>query len=149
MTEMAIVSANCWYNLPVIPGRNAVGIKTAESTSAMPITGPETSRIAWIVASRGAMPSSMCRSTASTTTMASSTTRPIASTNPKSESVLIEKPNNGNSTNVPTKDTGTAHNGMSVARQPCKNTNTTMTTSASASNNVLTMSRNPSVTESV
>ena len=64
----------------------------------------------------------------------------MASTSPKSESVLIENPNNGNTTNVPINDTGTAHNGMSVARQPCKKMNTTMTTSASASNNVLTMS---------
>ena len=44
----------------------------------------------------------------------------MASTSPKSESVLIENPNNGNTTNVPINDTGTAQNGMSVARQPCK-----------------------------
>src|SRR5947208_1590727 len=66
-----------------------------------------------------------------------------------SESVLIENPNNGNTTNVPSNDTGTAHNGISVARQPCKKMNTTMTTNRSASNNVLTMSFNPSVTERV
>src|SRR6266498_4409375 len=132
-----------------MPGRNAVGMNTAERTSAIPITGPETSRIAWSVASRGDIPSSIWRSTASTTTIASSTTSPMASTSPKSESVLIENPNNGNTTNVPSNDTGTAHNGMSVARQPCKKTDTTMTTSASASNNVITMSCNPSVTERV
>ena len=38
------------------------------------------------------MPSSMWCSTASTTTIASSTTRPMASTRPNSDSVLIEKP---------------------------------------------------------
>ena len=38
-------------------------------------------------------PSSMCRSTFSTTTIASSTTMPIASTRPNSDSVLSEKPN--------------------------------------------------------
>src|SRR5207247_7697966 len=124
-------------------------MKTAESTSAMPITGPETSRIACNVASRGDIPSSMWRSTASTTTIASSTTSPMASTSPKSESVLIENPNNGNTTNVPSNDTGTAHNGISVARQPCRKINTTTTTNASASNNVITMSCNPSVTERV
>ncbi len=37
----------------------------------------------------------MWRSTDSTTTMASSTTRPMASTNPNKESVLMVKPNNG------------------------------------------------------
>src|SRR5437016_1718677 len=124
-------------------------MKTAESTSATPTTTPETSRIACNVASRGAIPSSIWRSTASTTTIASSTTSPIASTNPKSESVLIENPNKGNKTNRPTSETGTAHNGMSVARQPCKKMKTTKTTSASASNSVFTISCMPSVTASV
>ena len=63
----------------------------------------------------------MWRSTASTTTMASSTTSPIASTSPKSESVLIEKPKSGKKTNVPISETGTASNGISVARQLCRN----------------------------
>src|SRR5438094_10606038 len=124
-------------------------MKTAESTSAMPMTGPETSGIACSVASRGDIPSSMCRSTASTTTIASSTTKPMASTRPKSESVLIENPNNGNSTKVPINDTGTAHKGIKVARQPCKKIKTTKTTSASASNNVFKISCMPSVTDSV
>src|SRR5205823_9717631 len=137
------------YNLPVIPGRNAVGMKTAESTSATPTTTPETSRIACNVASRGAIPSSIWRSTASTTTMASSTTRPIASTNPKSESVLIENPKSGNNTNVPTNDTGTAQSGIKVARHPCKKMKTTSTTSASASNTVFKISLIPSRTASV
>ena len=73
----------------------------------------------------------------------------MASTRPKSESVLIEKPNKGNNTNTPMSDTGTAHNGMRVARQPCRKMKTTRTTSASASNNVFKISRIPSVTESV
>ena len=55
--------------------------------------------------------------------------------------MLIENPNNGNKTNVPTNETGTAHSGISVARQPCKKMKTTKTTSASASNNVFRMSR--------
>ncbi len=50
-TEIAIVSANCWYICPVRPPRNATGTNTAERISAMPITGAETSFIAWIVAS--------------------------------------------------------------------------------------------------
>ena len=62
----------------------------------------------------------MWRSTASTTTMASSTTRPIASTRPNSDSVLMEKPNSGKKTNVPISETGTASSGISVARQPCR-----------------------------
>src|SRR5207247_5464838 len=97
----------------------------------------------------GYIPSSMWRSTASTTTIASSTTSPIASTNPKSESVLIENPNSGNNTKTPINETGTAQSGMSVARQPCRKIKTTRTTSASASNNVFTISCMPSVTASV
>ena len=58
--------------------------------------------------------------------MASSTTRPMASTSPKSDSVLIEKPSSGNTMNVPTSDTGTASSGISVARKPCRKMKTTM-----------------------
>ena len=71
---------------------NAVGTNTAPSTSAMAMIGPDTSSIARRVASIGGCPSSMCRSTFSTTTIASSTTMPMASTRPKSDSVLSEKP---------------------------------------------------------
>ena len=68
--------------------------------------------MAFSAASFGVMPSSMCRSTPSTTTMASSTTSPMASTSPNKESVLMEKPNNGKNTNVPTSETGTASRGI-------------------------------------
>ncbi len=63
----------------------------------------------------------MWRSTASTTTIASSTTRPIASTRPNRDSVLMLNPNSGKNTNVPISDTGTASSGIRVARQPCRN----------------------------
>ena len=52
--------------------------------------------------------------------IASSTTRPIASTKPKSDSVLIEKRNSGKMANVPTSETGTVSSGIKVARQPCR-----------------------------
>ena len=132
-----------------MPGMNAVGTNTAESTSAMPITGPEISSMAFSAASFGVRPSSMWRSTASTTTMASSTTRPIASTRPNSESVLMEKPNNGKNTNVPTSETGTASSGISVARQPCRKRYTTTITSTMAISSVSTISLMPSITARV
>ena len=91
-----------------MPGMNAVGRKTAARISAIAITGPETSDIAFSVASRGERPCSMWCSTASTTTIASSTTMPIARTSARSEMVLIEKPNNGKKANVPISETGTA-----------------------------------------
>jgi len=42
----------------------------------------------------------------------------IASTRPRSESTLMEKPSSGNTANVPIRDTGTVSSGMSVARSP-------------------------------
>ena len=54
--DTAIVKANCRKNCPVIPEMNAVGTNTAHSTTATAITGPETSLIALIVASRGVSP---------------------------------------------------------------------------------------------
>ena len=87
--------------------------------------------------------------TASTTTIASSTTMPMARTRPSSESTLIEKPSIGKKMNAPTSDTGTVISGISVARQFCRKMNTTMMTSATASNSVWTISLIPSVTGSV
>jgi len=79
---------------PVEPGKKAIGMKTATSTSVMPMMAPVICPIAFTVAGRGASPSSrMIRSTFSTTTMASSTRMPIATTMPNSDRVLIEKPN--------------------------------------------------------
>ena len=51
--------------------------------------------------------------------------------------------------NAPTSETGTVISGISVARQFCKNTNTTMMTRATASSSVWTISLMPSVTGSV
>ena len=120
---------------------NAVGTNTAHSTSAIVMIGADTSSIALRVASIGDCPISMCRSTFSTTTIASSTTMPIARTRPKSDSVLSEKPAASITANVPTSDTGTATSGMIDARQVCRNTITTMTTSRIASKSVTMTAR--------
>ena len=71
---------------------NAVGTKTAQSTSAVAMIGLVTSLIARLAASTGDRPSAMLRSTFSTTTMASSTTMPMASTRPNSDRLLMENP---------------------------------------------------------
>ncbi len=140
-TEIAIVMANCLYICPVMPPRNATGTNTAHSTSTIATTGPATSSIACLAAVFG---SSLCtvmlRSTFSITTIASSTTIPMASTMPNSVSMLIEKPSASIPMKVPTIDTGTASTGISVARRLCRNTNTTITTSTTASKNVCTTS---------
>src|SRR5205809_6720048 len=121
-----------------MPLTNAVGTNTAHNTGATGTTGPLTSSIAFLAASMGARPSSMFRSMFSTTTMASSTTMPMASTMPNKERLLSEKPNNFITANVPMSDTGTASMGMMDARQFCRKTMTTSTTSNTASNNVWT-----------
>ena len=109
-------------------------MNTAHSTSTMPMTAPETSRMASMAAGIGAIFSSRIRrSTFSSTTIASSTTMPMASTIANSVSVLIEKPNSHKPAKVPMSDTGTASIGISVARQVCKKTNTTSTTMIAAS----------------
>ena len=125
------------------------GTNTAARMRAIATTGPETSSIALRVAALGSMPCSMWCMTASTTTIASSTTMPIASTRPSSDSTLIEKPISGKNMNAPISETGTVISGMSVARQFCRKTKTTMMTRTIASNSVCTISVMPSSTGSV
>ena len=133
-----MVIANWRYISPARPPMNATGTNTETSTSTMAMTGPVTSPIALMVASRGGSFSVvMMRSTFSSTTMASSTTMPIASTRPNSVSRLIEKPSRYMPAKVPRMDTGTAISGISVARQFCRKTKTTTTTRISASMKVL------------
>ena len=79
----------------------------------------------------------MMRSTFSTTTMASSTTIPMASTSPSKVSMFSEKPKISIKPKVPISEIGTATSGMTVARQFCKERNTTAITSIRASNKVL------------
>ncbi len=138
-TEMAIVSANCWYIWPVRPPTKATGMNTADRMSAIPITGADTSFMACTVASRGFMPCSMWCMTASTTTMASSTTMPIASTRPNIDSVLTEKPSIGKKMKVPMIETGTVRSGMIVALRFWRKMNTTIVTRISASTKVCTI----------
>src|SRR6185312_11016937 len=128
---------------------NATGTNTAHKTSAMAMIGRLTSSIALWLASRGDSPSSMCRSTFSTTTIASSTTIPMASTNPNNDSVLIENPDASMIANVPTIEIGTDASGMIDARHVCRKTTTTITTRSVASSSVLTTSLIESCTNTV
>ena len=100
---------------------NAQGTNTALRTRPTAITGPETRLMAFSAASRGGRPSSICRCTASTTTMASSTTMPMASTRPKSVRLLRLKPMAAITAKVPMTATGTATSGMIAERQFCRN----------------------------
>ena len=107
----------------------------------MPTSAPLIWSIDLRVASFGESPSScITRSTFSTTTMASSTSRPMASTRPKSVSVLMEYPAAAMTPNVPSSTTGTAIVGISVARQFCRKRYITRKTSTMASSSVFTTS---------
>ncbi len=133
-----MVSANWRKNWPVRPLMKAVGTNTAQSTRAVETMGPVTSVMALRAASSGERPPSMFRSTFSTTTMASSTTTPMASTRPNRVSVLRPKPSRCMAAKVPISETGTAISGITEARQLCRNSTTTSTTSRMASIRVWT-----------
>ena len=144
-TDTTMVTANCWYNRPVMPAMVATGTNTATITSVVAITGAVTSFMAAVVACAAFMPFSMFTCTASTTTMASSTTMPMASTRPSRLSTLMLKPSIGNSMKAPTSETGMASVGIRVARQSWMKRNTTRITSSSASPKVTTISSMPAV----
>ncbi len=115
-----------------------MGRNTAVSTRPMPTRAPVISSIDLRVASLGLSPSSrMIRSTFSTTTMASSTSRPMARTMPNMVRVLMVKPAACSTAKAPSSTTGTAMVGIRVARQSCRKTNITTTTSRMASTRVL------------
>ena len=133
----AMTSAN-WANmLPVRPGTNAAGRNTAISTRVMPMTGPNSSFIAWMAASWPDMPRSIYLVTPSTMTMASSTTMPMASTMPNRVERLTVKPSAAMPAKAPMMVTGTVVAGTSVARKFCKKTRMTISTRMPASYSVL------------
>ena len=141
VTDTAIVIANCLYISPAMPPKNATGTNTAHNTKTIATTGPLTSCIAnWVDSMTDFLVVCMMRSTFSSTTIASSTTIPIANTIPNKVKVLIEKPSTYIPANVPIIDTGTAKQGIKVARQFCKNKYTTANTKIIASINVVTTS---------
>src|SRR5579885_1189254 len=123
-----------------MPEMNAAGMKTQLSTSVMAMPAPVISDMAWWAAARGDRPSSMLRSTFSTTTMASSTTMPMASTSPNSDRLLNEKPNTAMTAKVPMTDTGSDTRGMSEVRQLCRKMKMTRATRKDDSNRVQTTS---------
>ena len=125
--------------MPTDPSAKPMGIKTAVSTSVIPIIAGVISAMASRVASRGErFFSSISRSTFSTTTMASSTIIPIASTMPNMVRILIEYPLNSITVKVPSSATGATIAGISVQRIFCKNSNITRKTRTIASTNVCT-----------
>ncbi len=133
-----------------MPEMKAVGMNTDKSTSTSPITGPCSSFIACSAACVGVTPPlSSIRLTSSTTTMASSTTMAIASTRPKSVSVLRENPIAFITANVAIRETGMVIIGIMTARQFCRNSNITSMTMRVVSKNVTITSSIDADTKSV
>ena len=133
----AITRANWAYIWPVSPGRKAAGMNTDISTSVMPMIGPNSSSIALIDASCGVRPRSMWCAAPSTTTIASSTTMPIARMIANSVDRFTVKPSAAIAAKAPMMVTGTVVAGTRVARQSCRNTRITISTSTAASSSVL------------
>src|ERR1017187_2159051 len=140
--ENAMVSENCLYRIPVVPGKNETGTNTAISTSDVAMTALVTSPMAREVASCGSeCYMAMWRCTFSMTTIASSTTSPVASVMPKSVNELMEKPKSLIKANVPMSETGMVTAGMMVARQSSKKRKITTMTMTIASESVTSTSR--------
>ena len=132
--ENAMVSANWRKRMPVVPGKNATGTKTATRTSEVAITALATSFIATEAARcASVMPSAICRSTFSITTMASSTTKPVARVMPNIVRVLMEKPSSFTKAKVPTSETGIVMAGIIVVRHSWRKTKMTRMTRMMAS----------------
>ncbi len=112
-------------------------MNTDISTSVMPTIGPNNSSIARIAAAAGRIPWSMWCAAPSTTTIASSTTMPIASTTANSVERLMVNPSAAIAANAPMIVTGTVVAGTSIARQSCRNSRITISTSTAASISVL------------
>ncbi|MDT4852306.1 hypothetical protein FQZ97_865310 [compost metagenome] len=136
-TAPASASANSANRRPVRPGVKASGAYTAASVSVIATMAKPISRAPWMAASKGFMPSSMCRKMFSSITIASSTTRPMASTRASSVRVLMEKPNSAISANEPIRLTGMVINGMTDARSVRRKTKITSATSTMAANGTL------------
>ena len=131
---MTMVTANCLKSSPFTPPMNATGTNTAQSTRTIAISALATCRIARSAASRAEIFScAMMRSTFSITTIAS----------------LMDIFRMYNPRKVPITLTGTASIGMSVARQLCRNRNTTSVTSSIASASVTSTSLIDAVTNGV
>ena len=106
----------------------------------MAMIGPINSRAPTSAAFMRDMPSRICRSTFSTTTIASSTTNPTESTNARSVSRFSVKPNSCMRNNAPMREIGIATTGTSTERNEPRNKKITTITMSSVSIKVFTTS---------
>ncbi len=89
---MVTIQPNCWNITPIMPDTMVIGKNTAIMVMVAAITASQTSFVAYIDASRGVLPRSMCLLMFSNTTMASSTTIPMAMESADNEIMLMVLP---------------------------------------------------------
>ena len=125
-------------------------MNTDSNTSTSPTTGPVSSVMAFLAASRGdSTPSCTNRAQSSTTTMASSTTMAMASTRPNRVRVFMVKPNSFITANVAISDTGMVSIGIITALQLWRKNRITTITISVVSTKVTSTSSTDSVITSV
>ena len=140
--ENAIVSENCLYRMPVVPGKEAYRHKHRDQhqRGRDHRAGHFGHRDGLRGVRIGPGPQLRWRCTFSMTTIASSTTSPVASVMPNSVSELMENPKSLMNAKVPISETGIVIAGMIVARQSCRNRKITMMTMTIASASVFSTS---------
>ena len=139
-TAIDSVMPNSRKKRPTIPPIKMIGMNTATSDRLIDRTVKPTSRAPTRAAWKRGMPASMWRVMFSTTTIASSTTKPVATVSAMSDRLSMLKPRRYMTPNVPMSDTGTAIEGMSVARPFLRNRNTTRMTRHEAMTSVRSIS---------
>ncbi len=139
-TAIDSVMPNSRKKRPTMPPIKTIGMNTATSDRLIDSTVKPTSRAPKRAAAKRDMPASMWRVMFSSTTIASSTTKPVATVKAMSDKLSMLNPRRYMMPNVPINDTGTAIEGMSVARPLRRNRNTTRMTRHEAIMSVRSMS---------
>ena len=141
VTAPAKVKANSRNSEPVRPPCSPMGRYTATSVAVIAITGPTNSRAPRMAASKRLLPSLICRSTFSTTTMASSTTKPTDSTIANNVRRFTLKPNICIRKTAPINEIGIAMMGTMTDRREPRNRKITNMTISNVSISVVMTSR--------
>ena len=130
--DTASVMANSRNSRPTTSPMNRSGISTATREMVREIMVKAICCEPLIAASSGESPCSMYLAIFSMTTMASSTTNPVEMVSAISVRLLMLKPARYITPKVPTRESGTAMLGITVAERLRRNRKITMTTSATA-----------------
>ena len=137
VTVIVTIHPSCLNSTPVNPGTKVNGKNTATITRVVTITASHTSFVAYMAASLGLLPRSICLDMFSNTTIASSTTIPIAMVRDAREITLMEFPVKNRYMNDVIREMGMANAIMNVALHLPRKNKTTNTTKINANIMVL------------